>query len=193
MRLTTQADVSGAIERLKSIGTAVSDRAVVRAVNKVAAQVKTQSAREIRDAGYGMKISDIKKAITVFRANRGLVVATVKAKGRPIGLIKYGARQTSTGVRVNVKDGAKFIRGAFIATMSNGHTGVYVRENDGSERGMRIPKKKHGMPIRELFGPSIPKAFINQRVRENLVAYIRDRFPTVLAQEVRFENLKRAA
>jgi hypothetical protein len=56
---------------------------------------------------------------------------TLRATGAQVTLINYGATQTKRGVSVCVKNGRKLLRHAFIATMPNGHKGVFEREGTG--------------------------------------------------------------
>lgn len=161
------------------------DTAVVRALNKTAAQVVTASSREVRKAGYNLKAADIKRALKLSRATASNLTATVTASGKPIPLIRYGARQTSKGVTVQVLSGRKLIPGAFIATMPGGHTGVFVREPNARHKKMRGKGKTswHGLPIRELYGPSIPDGLANDKVRDALQQLIATKFPTILEHE----------
>ena len=54
------------------------DRATMRALNEVADQAKVAAARQIRDVGYKLKISAIKKGIKVERAT----MANLRARCR---------------------------------------------------------------------------------------------------------------
>jgi hypothetical protein len=165
-------------------GAQESTPALVRALNKTATQVRTRASREIRAAGYNLKAADVKKALTIKRASSGELVASVIAKGRPIPLIKYGARQTARGVSVQVMKGRKVIAHAFIATMPNGHTGVYVRTGAGHTKVVRNGKASwHGLPIEELFGPSVPDGLANKVVQQLLQEFVADRFPDILEHE----------
>lgn len=159
--------------------------ATVRALNKIADQGKTFGAREIKSAGYNLKIGDIKRAMRVRRASKGNLKATIITTGRPIPLIAYGARQTAKGVTVNVLSGRKLIPGAFIATMPSGHKGVYVRAPGAKHKkvGQGSKASWHALPIRELYGPSIPDAMNNKGVQAALLALTREKFPAVLAHE----------
>ena len=74
-------------------------QATARALNRMAEQALVKSARQVRDAGYNLKISEIKKALRVARANQGQLKSAVIATGKPIPLIAYGARQVATGCR----------------------------------------------------------------------------------------------
>lgn len=161
------------------------DTAMVRALNKTADQVKVQAARAVRDAGYGIKIADIKRGISVRYAKAGEMRALVVVNGRPIPLIQYSARQTAKGVSVSVKAGRKLISGAFIATMPSGHKGVFVRQPDARHRKVANANKPgwHALPIRELFGPSVPDGMANDKVQAALQQFISDRFPKLLDHE----------
>lgn len=189
--ISVKLDISRALAKCDRISADVKDKAIVRAVNKTAAQVKVQSAREVRDAGYNLKIAQIKKAIQLKRAGKSDLVAVLKATGRPIGLINYGARQTKAGVSVQVKNGRKLIKGAFIATMPNGHQGVFIRKGVGHKKIVVGGKARwSGLPIEELFGPSIPSAFMNKVVQDALKASVKEKFPRLLKHEIEYLRLK---
>lgn len=163
----------------------IMDKAVVRALNKTAAEVKVEASRRIRDAGYNIKASAIKRQIDIRKASRSDLRAIVRAAGRSIPLIEYGARETSNGVTVSVKSGRKLIRHAFIATMPGGHKGVFIRIGKDHKKVMRNGKQIwSGLPIKELYGPSIPAAFSNQVVQDALQSKIAQRFPRLLEHEV---------
>ncbi len=161
----------------------VLEKAKVRALNKVAAQAKVAASKEIRAAGYNMKAATIKQKITIKRAVSGDAVVVIRCSGRPLPLIQFGARETKSGVSVSVKHGRKLIKGAFIATMPTGHQGVYVRVGNQHKK---VNGKWHGLPIKELFGPSIPAAFGNEVVQSALVRLVREKFPSILEHEIKF-------
>jgi Prophage minor tail protein Z (GPZ) len=169
--------------------------ALVRALNKTADQVKVAASREVRSAGYNLKASTIKQALKVRHASQGNLTATVVATGRPIPLIQYAARQTAKGVTVSVKKGRKLVAGAFIATMPGGHRGVFVREPGGHHKKVRRGAKTgwHQLPIRELFGPSVPDGLASQAVQAALQRFIATKFPVILQHEQTWLRRKSAA
>lgn len=170
--------------KLFELRTDVLEKAKVRALNKVAAQAKVAASKEIRAAGYNMKASAIKQKITIRRAVSGNAVVVLKCSGRPIPLVEFAARETKAGVSVNVKNGRKVIQGAFIATMPTGHKGVFVRV--GKQHKKNGKGVWSGLPIKELFGPSIPAAFGNEIVQAALVRLVREKFPAILEHEIKF-------
>jgi Prophage minor tail protein Z (GPZ) len=193
-------DISNALRKFNLVQEETRS-AIPRALNKTATTVRARAARQIRSVGYGIKIAAIKKSITIRKANRAELTAIVRAAGKPIPLINYSARKNKSGVTVAVLNGKKTIDGAFIATMHTGHKGVFVRVGSAAERhaigrgALKVskgPKKysyKHGLPIRELFGPSVPNAFANTIVQNALEEVVQQRFGVVLEQELRFVKL----
>jgi hypothetical protein len=169
--------------KLFELRTTVLEKAKISALNKVAAQAKVGASKEIRNAGYNMKAAAIKKQISIRRAVNGNAVAVVKFSGRPIPLIQFSARETKAGVSVSVKNGRKVIKGAFIATMPTGHQGVYVRVGNQHKK---INGKWHGLPIKELYGPSMPAAFGSEIVQAAIASLVRDKFPSILEHEIKY-------
>lgn len=164
---------------------AVRDVAVPRALNKMIDQVATASAREIRATGYKLKISDIKKGLKKARATPNALTARVTASGRPIALMAYGARQTGKGVSVDVLNGRKVVTHAFIATMPNGHKQVLVRVGKTHQKKRKgAGTQWSGLPIKALFGPSVPDGLANAAVQAALQRLVTEKFPTILRQQM---------
>ncbi|MBS0368422.1 MAG: phage tail protein [Proteobacteria bacterium] len=188
LRIDVKTDVSRALEKLQGVKAAVKEKAVVRALNEVADQAKVRAAREIRAQGYNLKAATIKKAITITRAKPGVLVAVVRAVGRPVPLIQFDGRQDRKGrVTVKVKGGRKIVKDAFIATMPTGHRGIYVRQGDTHKKVRRNDRVRwYGLPIHELYGPSIPAVFGNQVIQEALEALVREKLPRILQHEIAF-------
>lgn len=186
IKVDVRGSMAGIIADMEGVKRGVAEKALPRALNKVIAQVRTAAAREMRDAGYNLKVSDIKKGLSTYAATSGNLTAKVIASGRPIPLIKYGARQTSKGVSVDVLHGRKLIAGAFIATMPSGHTGVYVRMGNQHKKVAKNGRIVwSGLPIKELFGPSVPNGLVNKAVQDALQLLIEEKFPIVFAQQMK--------
>ncbi|WP_081087489.1 phage tail protein [Burkholderia stagnalis] len=191
LKLDVRADVRGVTASLtRYVGE--QQKAVVRALNKTAMQARTAAAQEVRSAGYNIKSSAIKSSFMVQKASRGNLVAVLKSTGRPVALINYSARQGKGGVSVQVKAGRTVLRHAFIATMRNGHKGVFERTGKTHKKVMRNGKVvRTGLPIKELFGPSIPQSLANDAVQKALMKKIREKFPQILKHELAFIASKR--
>lgn len=195
LSVNVKADISQALRKIAASKEDVA-KAVPRALNKTATTVRAEAARKIVSVGYGIKINAIKRSLSIRRATQAQRVAIVKATGRPIPLINYGARQTKPGVSVAVLHGRKTVRHAFIATMHSGHKGVFIRADvnaaAANAKGFKIHRQRaagvsrHGLPIDELFGPGVPSAFANQAVQTAIAQVARERFGVVLNQELRY-------
>ena len=92
--------------------------------------------------------------------------AYVKARGRPLPLINFKARGPEPsrgkgrGVTASVGGGRERYPHAFIATMPGGHRGVFERKPNYVAKKRSDGRGWSGLPIREVFGPSIVSFFI---------------------------------
>ncbi|MDY7537668.1 phage tail protein [Undibacterium sp. RTI2.1] len=187
IKIDVKSNIDSVLRDMQRVEADVRQKATVRALNKVIAQVKTDVSRQIRDAGYNLKVSDIKKGLATFNATSGNLTARCVASGRPIPLIRYSARETSKGVSVSVLNGRKVISGAFIATMPSGHKGVYTRTGNAHKKIVKNGRTTwSGLPIKELFGPSIPDGMANKAVQDSLQRLVDDKFPSILAQQIKY-------
>ena len=136
-------DFSRLSTKLAHIPAEIKAKAFSRALRRVRNMAKTQVVRRAaKDSG--LRYSDVNKITRAF--NTGSDTARIVMRAGWIPLYKLGAaRQTGRGVSVR-KWGAH--KGAFIATMRTGHTGVFVRVS-----GTRM-EKKNKEQIRELWGPN---------------------------------------
>jgi len=125
-------------------------RVVSRAINKTATTARSHLVKRI--AGIlPIKQKDIRKGMPIYKATLNRWQATIRIIGKAIPLIQFKARQTRKGVTYK-KAGADtraLIRSAFIAVMPTGRKGVFLR--------LGRPR----LPIRELYGPSLPSIFEN--------------------------------
>ncbi len=169
-------------------------KAVVNALNKTIAKVKTQASKEVLSAGYKLKSADIKASIKILEASTGRLRAEAVASGRSIPLIKYGAvDMRPEGVRVNVLNGRKTLAHAFIANTKNGRQ-VFERVKGGKHKKVMKDGKAiwSGLPIRKLNGPSIPDALRNKAVERAVTELIVKDFPRIFASQLEWlaKNLK---
>jgi hypothetical protein len=135
---------------LRALVPRLRDTAIVRSLNYAARGTRVEARRMVQ-AELALKAGDITKELSVKRASRALPEAVLEVRSRPVGLVKYGARQTSRGVTVKVKrrGARKLVRSAFIANVRSGHRAVWVRQRLGGGR------RAGRLPIEELFSTSI--------------------------------------
>lgn len=182
-----RADIDRAARSLTKLQRSVIPTATARALNKTAAQAKTQAGREIRDR-YNISSRVIGRLISVSRAAKTSLTAIVKPSGRKLPVMAFQARQSAAGVRVQIKRGSpKVIAHAFIVRTRSGHVGVFAR---GRYSGGRFVHQKPRLPITELFTVGVPQAFGSRLVIEALQRKVREKFPRILEHEIRFAITK---
>lgn len=155
---------------------------LMRALNKSIASGNTMAARLVSQ-DLGIQVGVVKDFLKVSKASASNLSATLSASAKRIPIIDFKARGPEPsrgrpgGVRASLKSGAGVYPRAFIATMSSGHRGVFERVK-GATR----------LPIRELRGPSIWKAYgkvadeVEARVREQLVKNVASEINYALSQ-----------
>lgn len=170
-------DTSDAIKGLENLKR-THPFAVTRALNRSADSGKTAMTRAIA-ADTGLAARAVRDQLIVARANAGNQVATITVRGKRIPLIDFKARGLEPtrgkgrGVSYRLPTGRGRAERAFIATMSTGHRGVFMRT--GRSR----------LPIRELFGPSLPHVFAKYQKVGRDRAY--EQLFKNLRSELRFE------
>jgi hypothetical protein len=177
-------NVRQVVARMNAWRDDVVQRAIPLALNRCAEMAKTAAAKELAGR-YKLKSREIKAAIGVTRATAGRMTATLRIKRKPVPLIAYGARATKDGVSVTIKGSNKRIKGAFIATMPSGHRGVFKRVGPQHKKVLRGGKAQwSGLPIKELFGPSVGGAYSTQEVQSFMARFIYETFNRRLVHEI---------
>jgi len=148
-----------------------TERAVMRSLNRAIASAKTLMASLVAK-DMGLKVSVAKDAITLREATPARLEARIGASLKRLPLIKFNAKgpipSRGQGRGVTYRIGARGrsrVETGFIATMRNGHQGVF----------RRLTKAR--LPIVELRGPSIGHVFDAHRteVTEKAIATFNER------------------
>lgn len=173
-------DASKVIATLGAIPKGPARRAIVRGLNKTAANVQVSASLAIRKR-RALPAKTVKQAMAIRKATSTRLVSTLVVTGRPIPLRDYAARQTKKGVTVAVTPGKRKLvehngNKGFIVGKIGGH--VFAREGTGR------------LPIKKLFGPSLPSTFVQAEVRRAWTATAQEAMPKRLAEEMRFELSK---
>lgn len=161
---------------------ALLPKAVARALNRGISAARTFMVREVaRD--MGLRATDVRSQMPIVEATPSRLEARFGASKKRISLYRFGARGPvpsrgkGKGVTYRIGSGGrKRIATAFITTVGDGHTGVFVRV--GTPR----------LPIKELFGPSLGQVF--KTYRPDGQARGEEQFETTLAQELRYRASK---
>lgn len=155
-------------------------KANVQALNRTAAGVRTDAGRNVRDQ-VNIKVGVIKDRMQAIKASHKKPIAKMKTAGRPMPIIHLKAKQTKAGVSVKVKKTGprRTIQGAFIATMPEGHKGVYQRTGR---------KTRSGKPqIKEVFTTNVTQAMRGTAVSRKNLESARTRYAKEFDRAKRFQ------
>lgn len=143
------------------------------ALNRAITTVKSNISKKVRQK-YHIKSIDVKKTLSIKKSTRQTLGAVVKSLGSAIQLYKFKVspnkprhRKPPKSIKVQVqKTGAKKIEGAFVAEV-NENNRVFQRKSNAKHK-QRSDKQWTALPIKQLFGPSIPQMLGNEGVKEDI-------------------------
>lgn len=145
-------------------------RAVKRALARTATSARAQLGTLIA-ADTGLPVRTVKLGVSVTIASDTKILVT--ASDRRVPLIEFKARGPEPsrgqgrGVSYSLPGGRGRLPHAFIATMSTGHRGVFMRTE-----GPRLPiDEKHGPSLGGVFRKHLKP--VEERAQETLVANLR--------------------
>jgi hypothetical protein len=157
-------------------------QAIRRAINRTARSARTDAVRAVaREVKLPQK--DVRPMLPVIPATVQFLEAKLVARGRPISLLRLGARQTKLGVVYRGPAGPVLLRSAFIATMPRAKRPAVWRRTLPSERKSRRAWSKN-LPIERQLGPSVPRLVIEKGIFEA----VRSRAQQTLAKNMAHET-----
>ncbi len=126
---------------------------VSAAINRTAQHARKVGDTQIRDV-YTIKKRDITRRVSIEKASKGNLQAVIRVRGPEENVSVYRASKRKKGIFVSIKkSGGNMIPRSFD---KQGQGNFFARE--GRAR----------LPIRPLFGPSVPQLWGNEVVMENL-------------------------
>jgi len=181
-------DLIDIAKALETNGPLVVQRALNAALNSTGAVATTAVRRnivKITSASAGA----VRDVVRTKRSNFEDLSFDIYGRGSPIPLIEFGAQQRGRGVSARAWGRRTIYRGTFIATMDSGHRGVFTRSKKGGARRVRQVDKRgrvyySELPIRELAGPSIPRAMLQKEVVQTFNQIVGERLPLAFAREL---------
>lgn len=185
------------IQELQAYGRKIREQAMVRALNRTSTTVRAESQRVIQPQ-LGLPAMTVRNQIRVTRATKATLKAVLTFSPRRIRLTRFQARQMADGVRLagpkyliaqptwggQAREiGLEQLRHAFIAasTRNNPNRAQNVWEREGKER----------YPLLLLLAPSLSDVFVKSSMDKAMVGVAQRRFRDVIAQELRFIQMKR--
>ncbi len=138
---------------------------------------------------------------------------SIAASGRPLPLAAFkGVVQRKKGVSARAWNKTRIYPGSFLARMPSGHLGVFAKRWMATGRPVdmfpksgqptKVTRTIHGktrtveawtaLPIKELFGPSVPRTLAQARFTALVESMTNTRLPVLINQEIRREMNKQA-
>ncbi|MBP2655887.1 MAG: Prophage minor tail family protein [Firmicutes bacterium] len=155
-----------AIKKAETLLGGVKDalpKAQVRVINRCLQTARAEAVRAVRE-DYAVDASDVRKTMEIKNAGFSNPTGTIISTGNPIDLAKFDVSPSRPNrksknlvtVRVKLGSGRKPIKNAFLARLSNGHVGIFIRAN------------KARFPIKQLYGPSVPQMLGSEGVSKKI-------------------------
>ena len=158
--------------------------AIMRALNKTARSARTQATRAVAKE-IRLKQKEVRPMLPVIPATRQNLEAKLVARGRPISLMRLGARQTRQGVVYRGPRGPVLIRSAFIRTMPHARRPSVWRRVRPSVRASRGAWSLN-LPIDKQLGPSVPRLVLERGIFEGIARTAPGTLAKNLAQETNY-------
>lgn len=160
-------------KRVKYIGGDVLNKTIVRSLNRTLDGMQSQTNKIVRGT-VKLKLADVKLAQKKYRAYLASDYARLNLTNVPVPLFKYLSSASKKGIRVNIKGTRKIVKKGFIATMPNGHVGIFKRV--GTKR----------LPIEELFATSVRDVFKSDEIIADVLETARQRYEKEFSSNLKF-------
>lgn len=154
-----------------------SQKVLARALNRALENARSNTVKSARDE-YQVKATEVRKTLKITRATSTRLQAVVSSRGMVLPLSAFSVKPKTpngrrrTPIRVGVQKGsAEALRNAFIARVG-GRLGVYERVG------------KARLPIKQLYGPSVPQMIGNNRVIGDIAEKARQTMDVRLDHEI---------
>jgi hypothetical protein len=159
-----------------------------RATNKVGKLCFTESKRVIREK-YNIKLKDLNDKLKYSQPSDMTLTARIAAPTKRLTLMRFSAKQTAQGVRVQVIRGStKTVKSAFIAQPR----GINYKHS-GQKKTVSLSEPfvfkrvgKSAYPIEAEKTLSVGKMLDNKKVEEQLTTIMQDRGADLLEHEMKF-------
>lgn len=139
-------------------------KAIVPTLNRVGRKAFTVSKRTLSKQ-MGIAQKGFKREVFLIKANRDRLHVTLVGRGKPIELIHFkGTRQTAVGIASSAWGKRKVYKGGFIATVGTGHRGTFKRKGDAR------------LPIKTLWGPSVPTTMEDETFQDAIDKVVEENF-----------------
>ncbi|MBI5135792.1 MAG: phage tail protein [Nitrospirae bacterium] len=182
--LDVRADVRGTERWLTGLRKKAVPKAASMAINRVADTVRSRGVKAISGI-TSLKQKRVREAVVIaVKARRSNLTAVIRAKRSGINLIEFvagakrvpGAFRRQAGVSAKAWGQRKVYKGTFIGKGPKSGK-LIVAARTSKARG----------PLKGIAGPSVPRVFISEEVRREMLNTARQRWP------IEFERALRVA
>lgn len=165
-----------------------AEKVVARTINRVLPSVRTAAARDIA-RNMRLPVGRVRDSIKIGRrAYVRSLSADIRASGKRIPLIAFRARPTLAGVTYDLGQGRKLFPRAFIRTRTDTQQRAVLRRvSAGGDK--LVPD----YPIREHYGPSIPRVFLSDALVQAMRTTARARWEREIQAQLRFFLIEKGA
>ncbi|NTU28854.1 hypothetical protein HPY27_01595 [Brevibacillus sp. HB1.1] len=184
-------ELRNAIRQLRRVQSD-SSKALSSALNRTIHGVGTEATKKTKERFF-VKTADVKGTIRIRNAAPENLEATMTAKSTNLPLMRFKTnpgkvpmrRPTATKSAVR-RAGLAPVHGAFIARMRSGHVGVFKRMRSWRHKKVTRNGRTYwsGLPIRELYGPSVPGMVGSLKVVDHVEQEAKRRMETRLDHEI---------
>lgn len=187
--MTTQ--VTNFEEAKKLFDSKVAIAAMNATLNKSVITVRAQASKQITSE-YAVRAREVKGSMNLKRSNFSTLAAELNSSDVRLPLALFNPTQKKDGVSVKIKkkQPRQVLKRAFVATMKNGHKGVFTnwkRTRRNVKRLKRYPRRgprpvHSELPIDQAFTIGVPQMW-KLRQSERVA---RERIPVVFNQELNY-------
>lgn len=196
MKLDLRFDVQPLLAKLQGVRRDVVDKGVVSALNKAAAQGRTEMSRAIRDE-FNVSATTVREKLFVSQARRvagavqiqaTLLSKTPGGKRRAINLINFAARKTAKGLTVKIKRSGGRVIAARDGFIGNKGRTAFVRV-PGTVMNARRGSigQAHRQKIKPLQTIDVPQMFNTRRINARVRRKLAEILPSLVEREVAFQ------
>ena len=169
IKLDVKSDIRDLQRRLRRDQRVLIPKMVNQAVNTTARNAQSK-AKSIVAKEAGLKARDVADRMRLFKSTYKTLAATVEAFGGAFNLARFKSRETKQGITATAWGKRKVYRGTFFAF---GKRTVFVRSTEKR------------LPIRPVYGPSVPGTLAQDRIEREVQDHIEQRWPINLEQAAR--------
>lgn len=186
------------ILELEKYGNNLRETALVRGLNRTLTTVRLEAGRLLQPE-VGLPAMQVRRQILFTRATKATLKALLRFSSKRIRLTRYAAKQLADGV--HIRGGPKYVIAKptwggkeyelTLADLRHAFIVASRRNNPGNALNVWLREGRERYPLLLLLAPSLSDAFVKSALEKAMVGVAQRRFAEVLAQELRFIEMKR--